>query len=217
MILRREEPGTKWTPGAKWAPVANKELLPANVLLVGLPGAEFDAGNGAVRVRLLTEFDSPVPIVEPAVLLNPQGKCDLNLTLDRGMIELVNTRQMGAAEVCIQVRGAEFELRLHARDAKVSLVLGSSWPKGVPFKKNAGPRDVPLAQLLVFIQRGEVDVHHGGRLYALEAPPGPAVIQWDSEFGLDASPTRLEELPNWILPPHRSCRESERTTTSERC
>jgi hypothetical protein len=201
MILRREEPGEKWVPDSKWAVVANKEALPAGVLLVGLPGAEIDSANGAVRVRLLTDFDSPHPVLEPAVVLHPAGKADLDLTLDRGLIQLVSQKKNGSADVRVRVREAVFDVRLYTPGTKATLLLASAWPKGAPFKKNPGPTDVPLAHLIIVAEKGEVDVHSEGRLYALQEPPGPAMIQWDSATGFDATPTRLEKLPDWILPP----------------
>jgi hypothetical protein len=201
MILRREEPGEQWIPGSKWAVVADKEALTPEHLLVGLPGAALDAVNGNVRVGLLTDFDSPFPVLEPAVVLHSAGKNDLDLTLDRGMIEVVSTKKGGAAKVRVHVRHAVFDLTLYTAGTKATLLLGSAWPKGVPFKKDPGPKDVPAAELIIVVHKGDVDVSHDGRLSALAAPPGPAVIQWDSVNGLDASPTRLEKLPDWILPP----------------
>jgi hypothetical protein len=201
MFLQREEPGEKWTPGTAWTVVGDKAPLPAGVLLVGLPGAEFDSANGAVRVRMLTDFDSPQPVLEPAVLLYPAGDKDLDLTLDRGMIELVSAKKKGAATARVRVRGAQFDLTLYTAGTRVSLLLGSGWAKGVPFKKDPGPNDVPSAELIVVVQKGEADIHHDGKLFALEAPPGPATIQWSNRLGMDATPTRLEKLPDWILPP----------------
>jgi hypothetical protein len=201
MILRREEPGEHWVPGTKWAFVGADEALPSNDLLVGLPGAELDSANRAVRVRLLTDFDSPLPVLEPAVLLHATSKRDLELTLDRGMIELVSMKKGGSADVRVHVQGADFDLTLYTAGTKATLLLASAWPKGVPFKKDPGPKDVPFAELIIVVQKGDVDVRHDGRLSALEAPPGPAVIQWDNVHGLDVTPTRLEKLPDWILPP----------------
>ena len=202
MILRREEPGEKWEPGAKWAVVGSDEALPTGTLLVGLPGAEFDSADGNVRVRMLTDFDSPLPVLEPAVLLHPaDAKHDLDLTLDRGMIELVSTKKGSAVFVRVHVRGAVFDLTLYTAGTKAALLLASVWPKGVPFKKDPGPKDVPAAELIFLVQKGEVDVRHDGRLSALAQPPGPAMMQWENVLGLDASPTRMEKLPDWILPP----------------
>jgi hypothetical protein len=201
MFLRREEPGEKWTPGTAWAVVGDKAPLPADHLLVGLPGAELVSANGSVRVNMLTDFDSPQPVLEPAVLLHPTAKKDLDLTLDRGEIELVSAKKQGAAAVRLHVRGKDFELTLYTAGTKVTLLVASGWPKGVPFKANPGPRDVPTVVLIVVVQKGEVDIHHDGKLFALEAPPGPAMIQWDNQHGMDSTPTRLEKIPDWLLPP----------------
>jgi hypothetical protein len=201
MFLRSEDAGGGWTPDAKWAVVDAKGPLPADHLLVGLPGAEFESADGAVHVSLLTDFDSPLPVIEPAVLLHPSGKRSLDFTLDRGMVELVSQKKSGAADVRVHVRDSVFDLTLYAGGAKATLVLAGTWPKGAPFKTDPGPKDVPAAQMLVVVQKGEVDVRHDGRLLALEAPPGPAVVQWDNANGLDRTPTYLKTIPAWILPP----------------
>jgi hypothetical protein len=201
MILRREEAGGKYVPDAKWAVVGSDESLPTDTLLVGLPGAEFDSADGNVQVRLLTDFDSPLPVLEPAVILHPAEKRDLDLTLDRGLIELVSKKKGEAAFVRVRVRGAVFDLTLYTAGSKASLLLAGGWPKGVPFKKDPGPKDVPALELIIIADKGEVDVRHDGHLSALNQPPGPAQIAWDNVHGLDASPTRMEKLPEWILPP----------------
>jgi hypothetical protein len=201
MILRREEPGEDWTPGTKWDVVAANGPLPANVILVGLPGAEFESADGGVRVRMLTDFDSPMPVLEPAVVLHPAEKRDLDLTLDRGMIELVSTKKGGAVFVRVRVRDSVFDLTLYTAGTKASLLLAGAWPKGVPFKKDPDKKDVPFEELIIIAEKGDVDVKHDGKLMALAQPPGPATIQWDNVHGIDASPTRLEKLPDWILPP----------------
>jgi hypothetical protein len=201
MILRCEEAGEKWTPGAKWEVADDKAALSADHLLVGLPGAEIDSANKAVHVRLLTDFDSPLAILEPAILLHTPEKLDLELTLDRGMIELVSTKKGNAAFVRVHVRDAVFDLTLYTPGTKVTLLLASAWVKGVPFTQKPGPKDVPTAELMFVVQKGDVDVRHDGRLNALAAPPGPAVIRWDNVNGIDSTATHLGKLPAWILPP----------------
>ncbi len=51
------------------------------------------------------------------------------------------------------------------------------------------------------VLNGQVDLKHAGRPVAMGAPPGAALIEWDSVTGMDDSPRRLEELPAWVLPP----------------
>jgi hypothetical protein len=200
MFLIREDTGDKWVPGSKWSVVDANAKLPSDHLLVGLPGAKFDTSDRTVHAALLTDFDSPLPVVEPAVLLNPPQQRALDFVLDRGMIELVSGKTSGSSIVRVHVRGDVFDLTLYA-GSKVTLLLASTWPKGAPFKAVPGPKDVPAAELLVVVQKGEVDVRHSGKLLALQAPPGPAVLQWDSVNGLDDSATHLDKLPDWILPP----------------
>src|SRR5207244_7651324 len=51
--------------------------------------------------------------------------------------------------------------------------------------------------LSILVLEGQVLLKHDGREFALQAPPGPAMIEWDSVSGQDDSPQRLEKLPAW--------------------
>jgi hypothetical protein len=82
----------------------------------------------------------------------------------------------------------------------VVLELFGRWAAGAKFTKNPGPKDVPTAELLFLVAKGEMELDHGDFVYALTAPKGPALITWNSVHGMDKSPEQLDELPKWATP-----------------
>jgi hypothetical protein len=182
-----------------WQIVAQNEKLHAGDLLVGLPGAQLVSRDGAVRLDFLADLDrlSPYPIRECAIKLRENPQVDLDVFLDRGRMDLVNQKNKGPAHVRVQVRNDTFELTLPAPGARVALELFGRWPRGVPFTKNPGSKHVPTANLLILALDGEAILKHEHHQLALKAPPGPALVEWDSVTGMDETPRRLAELPPW--------------------
>lgn len=56
---------------------------------------------------------------------------------------------------------------------------------------------MPVASLLILALAGEATLKHEHHEHALKAPPGPALVEWDSVTGMDETPRRLEKLPPW--------------------
>jgi hypothetical protein len=192
-MLRRE-------PGAKdWHVVAANESLAIEDLLLGLPGAQLDSAKGGVRLTFQSDLDglSPYPIVESAVVLHNNPNVDLEFVLDRGRVDVVNRKKAGAARVGVWVRDASWELTLAEPGTRVALELYGRWPRGVPFTRKPGPKDAPTADLIFLVLSGEVSLKHGSREHLMTAPPGFAMIEWDSVTGQDETPQRLEKLPPW--------------------
>jgi hypothetical protein len=192
-LIRREKPGEPWQI------VEEKGDLYSGDLTLALPGAELEPNNGSVHMALLADLDhkSPYPIRETAVILHENPAVDFDFTLDRGRVDVVNRKAQGPAKVHVRVRDQVFELTLEDKDSRVGLETFSGWPRGVPFTKNPKPTDVPVANFVVIALKGQVDVAQGGHFHALQAPPGPALIEWDSIDGLDASPQKMDMLPPW--------------------
>jgi hypothetical protein len=193
MLVRRDK------PGGTWQVVNQKEALNSGELLVGLPGAQVDAANRAVRLTLHSDLQglSPYPIHESAVRLLNEPGADLSLELDRGRVDLANQRTSGAAKIRLRVRQDTWTLTLAEPGTRIALELYGQWLGGVPFTKQPGPKDVPTASLIFLVLKGSVDLEHGGYHLALGAPPGPALIEWDSVNGQDHTPQRLDKLPPW--------------------
>jgi hypothetical protein len=122
---------------------------------------------------------------------------DLALVLDRGRIDVANRKSSGAATVRLSVRQASWDIVLAEPGAEVAFELFGRWPAGVPFKKDADAKHEPTADLIILVLKGQVTLKHGSQEFAMQAPPGPAMIEWDSVNGQDDSPQRLEKLPAW--------------------
>jgi uncharacterized protein (TIGR03000 family) len=188
-------------PKGPWQPVGDREAVFSDDLLIALPGAAVETKDGSVRLRLLKYFNSPLPVLEPAVTLHQGAGFDLDFTLERGLVEVENNKPKGSARVQIRARGETWEAILEEPGSRLLVEFYSGWPKGARFKKKPGPKDVPLADMTFLVLKGQVDLKHAGKQVALAAPPGPALTEWDSATGMDESPRLLEELPDWVLPP----------------
>jgi hypothetical protein len=192
-VLRR-------SPGEKtWHIVKQNQPVPAGDLLVGLPGAMVDSNNGSVRLALLADLDrlSPYPIRESAVVLHESQDVDFAVTLDRGRVEFTNRKKTGTATVRVSVRQDTWDIQLGEPGARIALELYGRWPPGVPFHKEPDPKYQPTASLLFLVVQGHVTLKHGNHEVALHAPPGPALVEWDSVTGQDPSPQYLDKLPPW--------------------
>ena len=188
-------------PGGSWRPVGDKAPVFADELLIGLNGDEIESTDGSVHLRLLKYFNSPMPVMEPAVTPHKNPGFDLDFTLQRGMVEFWNAKPKGGARVQIHARGETWQAVLEEPGSRMLVEYYSAWPPGVPFKKNPGPKAAPVARMTFLVLKGAADLVYAGREVAMSAPPGPALIEWDSVTGMDDSPRRLEELPAWVLPP----------------
>ncbi|HWG47886.1 MAG TPA: hypothetical protein VN688_34300 [Gemmataceae bacterium] len=185
--------------GQPWQTVPSKGKLHAGDLLFGLPGAIVETSKGAVRLELLTDMDknSPYPIFEAAVRLHDSPNYDLDFTLDRGRVDVTNTKTKGSARVRIRFHGQMWDATLHEPGARIALELYGRWPKGVRFTPEPGPKDVPAADLLLLVRKGNVDVKHDSKQHALSAPPGPALLHWDNRDEAEEAPHKLDKLPAW--------------------
>lgn len=185
-----------------WHIVAHNESLPAGDLLVGLPGAVLDSKNGSVRLALLADLDrlSPYPIRESAVQLQANADVDLAVVLDRGRVEFTNQKKTGPATVRVSVREASWTIRLTEPAARIALELYGRWPPGVGFSKEPDPKHAPTATLLFLVLQGHVTLKHANQETALHAPPGPALLEWDSVTGQDDTRQHLDKLPPWADP-----------------
>ncbi len=187
-------------PGQDWQTVSSKGIIRAEDLLVGLPGAALSSANGAVDLTLLTDLDknSPYPILEAAVVLHASAGYDLDFTLNRGRVDVTNRKKEGAVRVRIRFHDQEWEATLTEPGTRVALQLYGRWAKGVPFRKNPGPKDVPAADLLLVVRKGQIELKHGSRYCLMSAPPGPALLHWDNSSASEEAPQKLEKLPDWV-------------------
>jgi uncharacterized protein (TIGR03000 family) len=205
-LLSREAPRAPWQVVDAGADVSTGDLL------VGLPGAVVAGKGGAVALEFQTDFDSPFPVLECALVLNPSPDGDLDITLDRGRVDLTNRKKEGAARVHLHAQGQTWEITLAEPGASLAAETYGRWPRGSRFVKDPAPKDGPRANVLFLVLHGQVELSFGGAHYRLGAPPGPALIQWDNDFGMDSAPQFLKELPPWATRAgqHRSKEEQEK-------
>ena len=183
--------------GKSWKPLKAKDPIPPGHLIVALPKAELASANGAVHVHLLADVGQrgPFPVLESAVVLNPAKNVDLDLTVDRGIAVLVNAKKSGVAKVKVRVRGEVWDVDLLSPDAKVGIEIYSRHvPHATVYKD-----DDPTTHVVMLVLEGKVFIDSGREGTALNAPPGPAMLHWDS-VGRQSTATNLDKLPPSIKP-----------------
>jgi hypothetical protein len=192
-LVRREEPGKPWQL------VDKNETLSSGDLLVGKAGAQLESTNGAVRLSPMGDLDhlSPFPIRECALVLQIDPKVDLAFTLDRGRVDVVNHKSQGKAKVRVQAWLESWDLTLDEPGTRITLELFGRWPRGTAFDKDPASKIAPTASLVFLVLKGRAHLQHAGVEHALAAPPGPAMIEWDSVTGMDETPHPLATLPAW--------------------
>jgi hypothetical protein len=193
LLLRRPGPGQAFEVVPEGGDVA------AGQMLVGLPGAALVTSNGAaVRLNFLADLDDRAlyPIREPAVILRETSGWDLDFTLDRGRVEIVNTAK-AAVKVRIRCQGETWDVLLEPQSRLAAETYGR-WMPGVPFRVEPKPNERPLADVVLLVVAGRAEVSGGGALWAMRAPPGPAFLHWNNETGHDGTALRLEKLPDWF-------------------
>jgi hypothetical protein len=198
-------------PGADWQVIPQKETIPAGELVIGLTGAQLDSENGAVRVSFFGNLSGQArfPIIESAVIPHSSPQVDLDFALDRGRVEVANKKEAGAAQVRVRVRDAVWDLTLAEPGSTVVLELYGRWPRGVAFSKKPDAKNAPTATLMILVAKGAVNLKHAGLEHAMSAPPGPALIEWDSVSGQDEAPHHLDKLPDWGTSPSGEAAEVE--------
>ncbi len=181
--------------------------LSSGDLLIALPGAALESKDGGVAVKSLADYDkrSPLPILETAIVLGPTEKgTDLAFTLDRGRVDLTNKKPRGEAVVAVKFADQAWTITLDEPGSRVAVELCGRWPAGSRFKvvdpKGNVKPPVPVASLVLLVLSGSARVTSGDTTLALTAPPGPAVLQWDSLAGAKPQPQKLAALPEWADP-----------------
>jgi len=92
------------------------------------------------------------------------------------------------------------------------LELCARWPAGARFK--AGEKAEPVASLVMLIVNGAATADLGGFSLGLKAPPGPALVEWDSVGGARPQPQKLEKLPEWADPDATLSAEGKKTAAA---
>ncbi|MCI0464464.1 MAG: hypothetical protein L0Z62_46620, partial [Gemmataceae bacterium] len=165
-------------------------------LMVALPRAEFQSRTGSVAMVLLADVGNrgPLPVLEAGVKLHTSKDVDLDVTLDRGLIGFENLKKKGPAKVRVHVRGEKWELTLLDPGTRVGIELYARHAPG-PVELGDGKKFLePTAEAFLVVGKGKVFFESGVRGVRLTAPPGPALVHWNS-IGGEAEVRQMEKLP----------------------
>jgi hypothetical protein len=193
-FLRRESPDKPWQVVRE-----NEALNTGDLLISGTQGSLISA-NGAVKLSTMASMTGikEFPIHETAIILHEAKDVDLDFTLDRGRVEIENVKKSGAAHVRIHV-GTHVAVITFPEpgDRMVDEVFGR-WGRGVHFKKNPKPEDVPDIAVLALALKGDIEIKGTHHVVDLKAPPGPALLVLN-HFGDHSVPVpeHVKEVPAW--------------------
>ncbi len=181
-----------------------KRLMPGAAVyssesLMSLPGytSQIDTKTGVSLTMRgnLPEFSiNPLmdSLLEAEVVLHaaPEG-IDLDLTLDRGRIYLTSLKENKDAVVRLRFLEQVWDVTLK-EGAEVGVDLIKKYPTDVNYLK-----EEPWASVAFCVLQGKVDVTINGypKPTKLEAPPGPALLQWDSATDQPPTPIGVQGLP----------------------
>jgi len=125
---------------------------------------------------------------------------DLDFTLREGRVLLTNTKEKGPARIWVRLPGFAWQLTLAEPGTRVGLEIYGRWPRGVRFAKEPRPGEEPTKVLVLLMLKGQAQLTTDTHSYELSAPPGPALMTWDSVAGEASGPQRLRALPAWADP-----------------
>jgi hypothetical protein len=173
--------------------------IPPHTLLVGFPKAELVSSCGKVKMDLLLYLGDKLPLREAAIMLNDSPELNADITLNRGIVGLKGLGDKG--DTLIRVRGGDQKWMLTLKDPDSAVIVARfGWHvAGVRHLKTGTDKklvDDPEMHLGVLVLKGRVVVDTGSHSYTMNAPPGPALIAWDSVKGYDVQ--ILKELPEEV-------------------
>src|SRR5262245_46479502 len=152
--------------GNQFRTLPEKDDLYAGDLLVCLPGGALSSRNGAVAVKSLADYDarSPLPILETALSLGDSKDADLDITLDRGRVDMTNTKESGSATVTVRFWDQTWKVVLESPNSRVAIELCGRWPPGARFKpvgSNAAATKgtSPVASVVLLVLNGSASVN----------------------------------------------------------
>lgn len=189
------------------------QTLPENAdiyssdLLVSLPGGTLTSKNGAITVRSLADFNagSAQPLLETALVLGEGKGFDLDLMLDRGRLEISNTKPASSALARVRFWDQSWKITLDSPGTRIAVEIYGRWPSGTRFRVadangSRAKAAAPVASLVLVVLQGTASVDVGGVTVSMKAPPGPAELTWDSLTGTRPQPQKRERLPDWGNP-----------------
>ena len=192
-----------------WRPTkVDEELFEGDLILSGA-GAAIENTDKSVKLTFRGDIAgrSPLPIRETAIRLLPKIEgVDFSVDFERGRIELTNTKEKGFATCQVTLFGDEDhgQVKLNEPGSTCSMEELGRWPKGTHFNPLSKQEVKPVYDLIYIALKGTSEVSDHGVTHFMSAPPGPAMLSWNSADGSHPIKTKLEKLPDWTLPPDLS-------------
>ena len=139
-------------------------------------------------------------------MLSSKGRDLYSLAMEKSRAWKLGQKDKNHNNGCllaIAVKDRKWRVVLDEPGSRVGVELCGRWPAGARFRP-AGPKDVtppaPNTSLVLLLLKGSGTVDVGGVTFGLRAPPGPALLEWDSVAGTRPQPLKLDKLPSWADP-----------------
>ncbi len=201
----------EWGPGVllqrqgtayPWTPLRPESRVATAATLVSLPGYRstltMDTGVQLTLWGDLPEFSPFPPVLESVVMLNvPRTGIDLDVTLERGRIHLVNLKSAGASRIELRFLRQSWQLTLPDPGSEACAELWPLLGEGATSSKN------PVAPIVVgLFVKGKARLEAAGQTLELA---DRSRVSWVNVSGNPARQETLTELPAWwTKPPDRS-------------
>jgi hypothetical protein len=189
----------------KWRLVRANGRISSGVKLLNLPGfrdeLKLDSGLQvslwAVTLPTNDDLDPVKEELETRVEFHlPEPKFAADTTLDYGRVVFVNPPKSLPAKVRLRFRTEIWDLAIEP-DSEILVDGISGFEPGDRFSKLPGDES-PLSELYVSAKRGKVTIQIRERApIELAAPPGFALLGWDSRTRLKPPAPLVAALPQW--------------------
>ncbi len=184
-----------------WTTLRPEGQVSTGHTLVSLPGCRsVIAQESGVFLTLwgnVPEFSGFPPVLESVVTLNlPESGVDLDLTLERGRVHLVQRKPSGSARIRLKFLREVWDLTLPESGSEVCAEL---WPQAA---SDAGRRISSIS--LGLFTKGRVLVRTPSQPLDL---PDRSRLSWSSLAATLFPPEKLPQLPDWwTKPPDREAK-----------
>lgn len=185
-----------------WTPIEEGAKVPYGQLVLALPDSTVKSANKSVTLTSRADYTgtSPLPILETAYTLQePAKNFDLDIKLDRGSVELLNTKSSGTSKVQLRFLDKVWAIDLDEPGSRVTVSIYGRWPSGTVFRPNN--KNAPLTQLVILVTDKSATLETPWHVHHMAEPPGRALFAWDSQDEDEPQqPIRLTKLPDWADP-----------------
>lgn len=184
--------------------------------LVSLPGyrseLQLDAGVRLVLWGNVAEYWAGPPVPPPfesSVILHvPEAPFDVDFTLLRGRVVLINMKPTGPVRIKVRFHDEIWEFSLRETDSTVALELTGWYEAGVPFSRKAGG-EKPVAQIDMLGLEGLTDVKIRYGTFALTTP---SHYRWRNTGAMQRGPQAMPALPRWFTEPVPNTAQAKEAT-----